>query len=98
MGPARPFDRTTLTQGSHKKARSPDHRISTHNWNMPVEVLKSPLEDMGPCKGHIRPYWNMDVGRFMLAFLLSLVWGCRTQRFQLIIHYLPYTFYTIYAI
>ena len=31
----------------------------------------------------MRPILNMDVGWFMLAFLLSLVWEHRTAMFQL---------------
>ena len=38
---------------------------------------------MGLYKGHLRLYWNLDVGWFMLVFLLSLVWAWRTVMFQL---------------
>ena len=38
------------------------------------------MGDIGSHKSHIRLYWNMDVGRFMLVFLLSFVlfWNQRT--------------------
>ena len=38
---------------------------------------------VGPCKGHIRLYWNMDLGGFMLVVLL-LFWGQRMVKFQLL--------------
>ena len=41
--------------------------------------LKGPLG----IQGHMRPYWNLDVGWFMLVFLLSLVRRWRTVTLQL---------------
>ena len=50
---------------------------------MKGSFVTSTLRDVGPHMGHIRPNWNMDVGRFLAVLLLSSVRVPTTATFQL---------------